>query len=93
MCSRLPSMVSAMDAVFSYLTRDLKGLVSEATSGPFVDPTQDAKDMASELSGAWTRVHDLIAKLEQLSGDSQNLRGETRSAQQEDVSFTLKVSL
>ncbi|KAM8879925.1 dynein heavy chain domain-containing protein 1 isoform 2-T5 [Spinachia spinachia] len=73
--SRLPSMVGAVDTVFSYLSRDLNGLVTEATSGPFVDPMQDAKDMASELSGAWTRASGLIAKLEQLSGDSQNLHG------------------
>ncbi|XP_037328902.2 dynein heavy chain domain-containing protein 1-like [Pungitius pungitius] len=72
-CSRLPSMVSAADAVFSYLTRHLDALVSEATSGPFVDPTQDAKDVASELSGVWTRVSGLVAKLQQLSGDSRNL--------------------
>ncbi|XP_031144859.1 dynein heavy chain domain-containing protein 1 [Sander lucioperca] len=72
-CHRLPSMANALDTMFSFLVCDLKNIVSKATSGPFLDPTQDAKEMASKLNHMYIHVHNLSAKLEQLSRNSQKL--------------------
>ncbi|XP_032390213.1 dynein heavy chain domain-containing protein 1 [Etheostoma spectabile] len=72
-CHRLPSMANALDTMFSFLVCDLKNIVSKATSGPFLDPTQDAKEMVSKLNHMYTQVHNLNAKLEQLSRNSQKL--------------------
>ncbi len=76
---RLPSMANALETMFSFLVHDLKTMVSKITSGPFIDPTQNAKEMVSTLSPMCTHVHNLIAKLEQLSRNSQNLRGKTET--------------
>lgn len=76
-CHRLPSMANALNTMFSFLGHDLKDVVSKITSGPFLDPTQNAKEMVSTLNHMYAHVHSLIAKLEQLSTNSQNLQGET----------------
>ncbi|XP_037619572.1 dynein heavy chain domain-containing protein 1 isoform X1 [Sebastes umbrosus] len=76
-CHHFPSMVNALDTIFSFLACDLKNTVSRATSGPFLDPTQNAKEMASKLIPMCLHVHNLNAKLEQLSRDSQNLHEQT----------------
>lgn len=75
-CQRLPSMAHALDTMFSFLLYDLKIMVSKTTSGPFLDPTQNAKEMVSTLNHMSTHVHNLSAKLEQLSRTSQDLQGE-----------------
>ena len=75
-CHRLPSMANALDTMFSFLVCDLKNIVSKATSGPFLDPTQDAKEMVSKLNHMYIHMHNLNAKLEQLSRNSQKLHGE-----------------
>lgn len=62
--------------MFSFLACDLKNMVSKTTSGPFLDPTQNAKEMVSKLNHMCAHVHCLSAKLEQLSQNSQNLQGE-----------------
>ncbi|KAI4796219.1 hypothetical protein KUCAC02_027892 [Chaenocephalus aceratus] len=46
---------------------------SKATAGPFVDPSQEAKEMVSRLSLMCAHVQNLNANLEQLSSKSQNL--------------------
>ncbi|XP_042341799.1 dynein heavy chain domain-containing protein 1 [Plectropomus leopardus] len=73
-CQRLPSMANALDTMFSFLSLDLKNMVSKATSGPFLDPTQNAKEMVSKLNHMFTHVQNLSAKMEQLSTNSQNLQ-------------------
>lgn len=75
-CQRLPSMAHALDTMFSFLLYDLKIMVTKATSGPFLDPTQNAKEMFSTLNHMCAHVHNLSAKLEQLSRNSQDLQGE-----------------
>ncbi|XP_040002556.1 dynein heavy chain domain-containing protein 1 isoform X2 [Xiphias gladius] len=76
-CQRLPSMANALDTMFSFLVCDLKNIVSKATSGPFLDPTQNAKEMVSKLNKMCAHVHSLNAKLEQLDRKSQDLQEHT----------------
>lgn len=75
-CQRLPSVANALDTMFSFLARDLQNMVSEATSGAFLDPTQNAKEMVPKLTHMYVHVQNLSAKMEQLSRNSQNLQGE-----------------
>lgn len=75
-CDRLPSMANALDTMFSYLVCDLKNIVSKATSGPFVDPSQNAEEMVTKLNHICAQVHHLNIKLEQLGSNSQKLQGE-----------------
>nr|XP_020441880.1 dynein heavy chain domain-containing protein 1-like [Monopterus albus] len=76
-CHRLPSAANALDTMFSFLMCDLKNMVSKALSGPFLDPTQNAKEMVSKLNTIYAHVHSLCEKLEQLSRNSQNLQERT----------------
>nr|XP_046228919.1 dynein heavy chain domain-containing protein 1 [Scatophagus argus] len=73
-CDRLPSVANAMDTMSSFLVYDLQNVVSKATSGPFLDPTQDATEMVSTLNHMYAHVHSLSAKLGQLSWNSENLQ-------------------
>ncbi|KAM9363159.1 dynein heavy chain domain-containing protein 1 [Symphorus nematophorus] len=73
-CQRLPTMANALDTMFSFLVYDLKNVVSKSTSGPFLDPTQNAKEMVSTLNHMGAHVDSLSAKLEQLNRKSQNLQ-------------------
>ncbi|XP_070834922.1 dynein heavy chain domain-containing protein 1 [Chaetodon trifascialis] len=72
---RLPSVANALDTMFSFLVHDLKSMVTKSTSGPFLDPAQNAEEMVSTLNYMYAHVHRLNAKLEQLSRNSQNLQG------------------
>ncbi|KAK2817386.1 hypothetical protein Q5P01_025577 [Channa striata] len=76
-CQRLPSMANALDTMFSFLVYDLKNTVSKATSGPFLDPNQNAKEMVTKLNPLCLQVHHLNAKLEEISRNSQNLQEHT----------------
>lgn len=73
---RLPLALHALNTMFSFLVSDFKNVVAKASSGPFLDPSQNAKEMASTLSHMCAHVHYLSAQLEQLSRISQNLTGE-----------------
>lgn len=75
-CHRFPSVSNAMDTMISFLVYDLKNVVSKASSGPFLDPSQNAKEMVSTLNHMCAHVHFLCAKIEQISTNSQNLKGE-----------------
>lgn len=75
-CHRLPSVANALDTMFSFLVNDVKNIVTKSTSGPFLDPAQNAKEMVSTLKHMYAHVCSLDAKLEQLSQNSQNLQGE-----------------
>jgi len=74
---RRPPVADALDSMFSFLARDLRRRVSEATSGPFLDPTQKAQHMAAQLKLVRVHVHDLIAKLQRLGSKSHELHGES----------------
>nr|XP_057943574.1 dynein heavy chain domain-containing protein 1-like isoform X2 [Doryrhamphus excisus] len=65
-CSRLPTVANALDTMFPMLASDLKTMVCKATSGPFLDPRQNADKMASELNYMCLRVETITANLEQL---------------------------
>ncbi|XP_041640066.1 dynein heavy chain domain-containing protein 1 [Cheilinus undulatus] len=73
-CKQLPSMSHALDTMFSCLVCDLKNTVTKATSGPFLDPTQNAKETVTTLKHMCKHVHILVSKLENISRTSQNLR-------------------
>lgn len=73
---RLPLALSALNTMFSFLVSDFKNVVAKASSGPFLDPSQNAKETVSTLSHMCAHVHYLSAQLEQLSRISQNLTGE-----------------
>ncbi|KAM7009685.1 LOW QUALITY PROTEIN: dynein heavy chain domain-containing protein 1 [Tautogolabrus adspersus] len=73
-CNQLPTMSHALDTMFSFLVGDLKNNVSKATSGPFLDPTQNAKEIVFSLNPMCEHVHNLNAKLEKISRTSQNLQ-------------------
>ncbi|KAM3623253.1 uncharacterized protein V6R79_009073 [Siganus canaliculatus] len=70
----LPSLANTLQSMFSCLVCDIKNVVAEATSGPFLDPNQNAFKMVSSLSSMCTHVHSLSAKLEQLSHNNENLQ-------------------
>ncbi|KAF7656220.1 hypothetical protein LDENG_00044700 [Lucifuga dentata] len=74
-CQRLPPMAHAVDKMFSCLMSDLNQIVSDATSGPFLDPAQNATAMLTKLSIACRHVYTLNGKLQELSWTSENLRG------------------
>ncbi|XP_051802066.1 dynein heavy chain domain-containing protein 1 isoform X2 [Acanthochromis polyacanthus] len=76
-CHRLSSAAKELDTMFSFLVSDLKNIVSDATSGPFLDSNQNAKEMASKLNSICADLHSLSAKLEQLNTNSQNLQEHT----------------
>ncbi|XP_069387019.1 dynein heavy chain domain-containing protein 1 isoform X2 [Paralichthys olivaceus] len=73
----VPTVVNASDTMVQFLVSDLRNTVSQASSGPFLDPTQNVKEMVSRLNNMCTHVHNLNAKLEQLNRNSQNLREHT----------------
>lgn len=86
-CRHLPSMTNAMDTMFSFLLHDLKSVVVKATSGPFLDPTQNAEEMVSTLNHMCAHMHSLGVKLEQLSRNSQNLKGKLSQIMNSNLSF------
>ncbi|XP_026027585.1 dynein heavy chain domain-containing protein 1 isoform X2 [Astatotilapia calliptera] len=72
-CRHHPSMAKAVDMMFSFLFCDLKNIVSDSTSGPFLDPCQNAKEMMSKLNYMCMHVNTLSAKLDLLSRSSQQM--------------------
>ena len=77
-CHSRPSMVNALDTMFLSLALELKNIVLEATSGPCLDPNQNAIEMVSKLSYMCAHVLTLSAELEQVNRSSQFLQGEAR---------------
>lgn len=73
---RLPLAANALKTMFSYLVHDFKNVVVKASSGPFLDPSQNAAEMFSRLNHICAHLLYLSAQLEQLSQISQNLMGE-----------------
>lgn len=75
-CCSLPSASKNMDSMFSVLLHELENVMSEASSGPFLDPRENSEEMVSKLSHMCAHVRSLAVKLEHLSRDIQNLKGE-----------------
>ncbi|XP_047434083.1 dynein heavy chain domain-containing protein 1 [Mugil cephalus] len=73
-CDRLPSMANALDTMFSFVVCDLQNVVLEATSGPFLNPGQNASEMVSKLSYMCAHACSLTAQMEQLSKNSENMQ-------------------
>ncbi|XP_077425986.1 dynein heavy chain domain-containing protein 1 [Vanacampus margaritifer] len=65
--SRLPTVATALYTMFPWMASDLRSIVSNATSGQFLDPRQDAEQLASELNYTRLRVETATSNLEQLS--------------------------
>lgn len=74
---RLPSVARALDSMFSSVMCDFKSHVSKATSGAFVDPSQDAEEMVLKAKHLCTLVHRQHATLQELARSIQNVQGET----------------
>ncbi|XP_029571084.1 dynein heavy chain domain-containing protein 1 [Salmo trutta] len=74
-CKRLPSMADTLDNTFSSLAHDLDEMVTKATSGPYLDPTQNAAQMLNKLKFMCRQVYAVSARLTELSRTSKSLRG------------------
>ncbi|KAK6296724.1 hypothetical protein J4Q44_G00328660 [Coregonus suidteri] len=74
-CQRLPSMADTLDNTFSSLAHDLDEMVTKATSGPYLDPTQNAAQMLNKLKIMCRQVNAVSAHLTELSRTSKSLRG------------------
>lgn len=72
---RLPLSANALNTMFSHLADDFKNIVAKASSGPFLDPSQNATEMFSRLNHMCAHLLYLTAQLEQLGTVSQNLMG------------------
>ena len=75
---RLPSMAKTLDSTFTSLAQDLENTTSKATSGPFLDPTQDAGQMLTQLKAVSRHMYAVSARLQELSRTSRSLRGGSR---------------
>lgn len=72
----LPSASKTIDSMFSVLLHELENVLSEASSGLFLDPREDSEEIVSKLTHMCAHVRSLAVKLEHLSRDVQNLKGE-----------------
>lgn len=75
-CCSLPSASKTIDSMFSVLLHEFENVLSEASSGLFLNPRENSQEMVAKLSHICAHVHSLAAKLEHLSRDIQNLKGE-----------------
>ncbi|XP_056157623.1 dynein heavy chain domain-containing protein 1 [Lampris incognitus] len=67
MGQRLPSLSDMLDHTFSSFVCDLDKSVSTVTSGPFLDPTQNASEMCAMLNTECRKVHSVSSQLKELS--------------------------
>ncbi|XP_041734861.2 uncharacterized protein LOC121568380 isoform X2 [Coregonus clupeaformis] len=74
-CQRLPSMADTLDNTFFSLAHGLEKIVTKATSGPYLDPTQNAVQMLNKLKIMCRQVYAVSARLTELSSTSKSLRG------------------
>ncbi|XP_076023406.1 dynein heavy chain domain-containing protein 1, partial [Genypterus blacodes] len=73
-CQRRPPLAHALETMFSFLLCDLNQIVSDASSGAFLDPDQNATDMLSQLNTMCRHVYTLNGKIQELSWTSEDLR-------------------
>ncbi|XP_061072291.1 dynein heavy chain domain-containing protein 1 [Conger conger] len=73
-----PSMAVTLDCTASSLTHKLQGLVAQATSGPYTDPSQESAVMVGQLQSIHSQFCTVAAQLEQMReasvviGDGEN---------------------
>ncbi|KAJ8392109.1 hypothetical protein AAFF_G00079150 [Aldrovandia affinis] len=72
---RAPSMADALDRTVSSRARELQGLVSRATSGPYLDPSQEPAPVVARLQSMCGQFCAVAAQLQQLSETSVIIRG------------------
>ncbi|XP_061685389.1 dynein heavy chain domain-containing protein 1 [Syngnathoides biaculeatus] len=63
---RLPTVATALYTMSPMMASDLRSMVSNATCGPFLDPRQNAEQLASELNYRHLRVETATSNLEKL---------------------------
>ncbi|KAL0973177.1 hypothetical protein UPYG_G00199950 [Umbra pygmaea] len=71
----LPTMAKTLDNTFSSLAHDLEEMLTKATSGLYVDPSQDAALVSKKLKDLSRQVNAACAGLEDLSRTSKSIRG------------------
>ncbi|XP_077460824.1 dynein heavy chain domain-containing protein 1 [Stigmatopora argus] len=71
--SRLPTAAIALYTMLPWMSCDLRSLLENAISGPFLDPKQNAEQLASKLKYMHLRVETASSNLEQLSKIGQIL--------------------
>ncbi|KAK2831187.1 hypothetical protein Q7C36_016273 [Tachysurus vachellii] len=79
-----PSMINTLDNTFSSLTKQLENLVSSATTGTYLDLSQNSAQIIPELRLKYRQLHIISAQLNELSETNQSLRG-----QPFDLSFVM----
>ncbi|MBN3311494.1 DNHD1 protein, partial [Atractosteus spatula] len=73
--TRLPSMVETLNGIYTSLSEELQGLVSTATSGQYLQPSQCAAVVLEELKGIAQQFQTVAGKLYDLNRTSQSLTG------------------
>ncbi|XP_061626704.1 dynein heavy chain domain-containing protein 1 isoform X2 [Phyllopteryx taeniolatus] len=71
---RLPTVATALHTMSPLMASDLRNIVSNATSGPFLDPRQNAEQLASKLNYMHLRVDTATSNLEHLSRTGEIFR-------------------
>lgn len=72
---QLPSMLETLDSNVSSLVNKLDNLVSRATSGPYLDPDQNAMEMLAQLNTLCSQLYVIAEQLNDQSRASEILRG------------------
>lgn len=76
---QLPSMVDTLDNNFSTLASELENLVLGASSEPYLDPDQNAKEMLVQLNELCSQFYVIAKKLHNQSRASGTIRGENKT--------------
>lgn len=74
---QLPSMLDTLDSNVSSLVNELDNLVSRATSGHYLDPDQNGKEMPVQLKELCSQFYVIAEQLNDHSRASEILRGKT----------------
>ncbi|XP_039513458.1 dynein heavy chain domain-containing protein 1-like, partial [Pimephales promelas] len=72
---QLPSMLDTLDSNVSSLVNKLDSLVSRATSGLYLDPDQNGKEMLDQLKPLCSQFYMIAEQLKDQSRASEILRG------------------
>ncbi|XP_021335614.3 dynein heavy chain domain-containing protein 1 isoform X2 [Danio rerio] len=72
---QLPSMLETLDSNVSSLVNKLDNLVSRATSGPYLDPDQNAMEMLVQLNTLCSQFYVIAEQFNDQSRASEILRG------------------
>ncbi|XP_051531516.1 dynein heavy chain domain-containing protein 1 [Myxocyprinus asiaticus] len=72
---QLPSRLNTLDSNFSSLANKIHNLVSRATSGAYLDPDQNAKEMLVQLNALCIQFNITAEQLKDQSRASESLRG------------------